>query len=492
MHIAYVPDDVLYKIFRLVQLDHDGRDELDHTNRSGWGSMAIVAISQVCRYWRVLAIDSSYLWTTLSIVPQTRLALLTTFLERSNTAPLKVSFSGGSFLSVKNPKKIPKEYPVLHARALSSHLDRFVEFTVMCFEPGTLHVIFSLFTSPATRLQRLDIHDAIGAHPFASAVPSLRHVTIRGSCAPWLQYSQLTSLILHTPWDESPSPTELFRALRNSPNLQELSLGSRHGWKSHHFPTPSVITLPQLRSLSFSWHHNCHGMPLLSSLSFPRTTAVHISYDGHNEILPHLIRDHPFWAAFAARPYDAQLTFSQYAGPYCRFALRSRDGKLRLEWKFPRRSVEDAMEMLRRAGRHVFQTPGLRSFDIFVAGTTWMSEQVWLSILRQVWREVRVCVRLQQTDERTALFLLSALCQEHTANIAAAGVLCPKLRKITFDSCEWITSTAVLSAAISTFRIRAASHKRLDSLAIRGMGRQKPPKALMTQLEEIVSNVILA
>ena len=97
-YIGRIPDDVLYKIFHLVQEDdpveflllQGGLTLWEYKLQRSQGSSPIVIVSHVCRYWRTVAINCPSLWYNIPDFLPEEMAVLC--MKRSAPAPVTLHF----------------------------------------------------------------------------------------------------------------------------------------------------------------------------------------------------------------------------------------------------------------------------------------------------------------------------------------------------------------------------------------------------------------
>ena len=223
----------------------------------GW-----IAVSQVCKQWRAIALDYPDLWNRLKL-QDTSHEWLAVLLERSKGAPLDISLD----LHASSPYYMtPKQAlgDVLKARAA---VVRSLSISVMCRDPGpvlklldrkrlrpeyldlsvacplslpTLEAVHQLFRRvPTSRLRRLKVQ-SLALQSFAPAFSQLTHLTIDDKSG-WC------------PTEPRIEFEEILDALTSMKSLEELDIRPHQPFipSTSDLPTTSApIVLPRLRHLS--------------------------------------------------------------------------------------------------------------------------------------------------------------------------------------------------------------------------------------------------
>ncbi|KAJ7469276.1 hypothetical protein B0H11DRAFT_1392502 [Mycena galericulata] len=337
--IRKLPHEVLVEIFAYFEQPKDW--DLEPVSAPLWDCEAekeiarvaggsLVAISQVCWQWRVLALGTPTLWSTINLdmrcwtlpvqtarasaLHQKMLSLLKEALERGEQAPLTVNVHGQGAC---HPH-------ALQTLALAAPRWREATFALDC-------TMFKNLSASAGNLEQLESLTLYGLHEgpealgdvmqYFSEAPKLRSVAFFGpvDAVAWLPLEQLTSCTYNGvgPQDLVPlftqmvrfsSPASLqvqlnFMAIAASFPLELLAVVSlvealdiysmqHEGPDSEHVLDAifGVLTLPNLQRLSF------HGMPdygqCLRPLQWPHTAALSLfarsaSLDNLHSLLLH-------------------------------------------------------------------------------------------------------------------------------------------------------------------------------------------------------------
>lgn len=218
--ICRLPDELLEEI-------------LSHTADEQRGSISSIAVSQVCRHWRGIALGCARLWSNISATHKTRAELVRTLLVRSRASPLDVRVS----ISPSHEGR-PQEM----LRMILDELPRIHHFQAAL--PHALYeAVASKFCSPAPQLRSMSLSyvSTLGGHDheamplpmsvFPGGLPMLKVLTVDGFRVPWalsLARPTVTHLTLHSPIrviPDSSSAQVLLETLRRMPALVTLELG---------------------------------------------------------------------------------------------------------------------------------------------------------------------------------------------------------------------------------------------------------------------------
>lgn len=210
-----------------------------------------VVASQVCRYWRVVALSCPRLWSSLHVHPSKGSKHLENLLARSFGHTIDVCFCPvpnmipkppAAQSSVQQHLSLPPIYTQQYhpdmcltphiVSILAPHANRLRSFELHATVPGTWLTLLPLITSPAPNLRTLHIytklHQDVARVPFfGSHTPQLRNVQITGAF-PTAQQSllhRLTFLRLEgVPTAYRPTTVQLSDILKACPELISLSL----------------------------------------------------------------------------------------------------------------------------------------------------------------------------------------------------------------------------------------------------------------------------
>lgn len=210
-----------------------------------------VVASQVCRYWRVVALSCPRLWSSLHVHPSKGSKHLENLLARSQGHTIDVCFCPVPNMTPKPPAvhtnvqqhlSLPPIYTQQYhpdmcltphvVSILAPHAARLRSFELHATVPGTWLTLLPLITSPAPNLRTLHIytklhHDVARVPFFASHTPRLRNVQITGAfpVAQQTLLHNLTFLRLEgVPTAYRPTTRQLSDILKACPDLVSLSL----------------------------------------------------------------------------------------------------------------------------------------------------------------------------------------------------------------------------------------------------------------------------
>ncbi|KAI5885516.1 uncharacterized protein SCHCODRAFT_02556979 [Schizophyllum commune H4-8] len=272
--IDKLPAEVLERIFLLVQRHYgDFLPKWPVLKSLEW-----IAITHVCRRWRLIATAHPALWTTLDLCHNWSADAGRTFLARSGDAPLTVFFSTRDLGYSNNDMKVLKD-------ALDTHSDRLAVLHVAADRRRDFNEVCELFVGiPAPRLRSLTLyirqprrnHVYTGPRIFEGTLPLLRKLVV-AYCAAWdmLNIIDLTHLAIC-----KVGVDELLKIVGASPHLEELICIGSDEWSrsaANDDPSsPSVICLPQLRYLQLSTPEGIKRIPFLHRLEIPEACNVRL------------------------------------------------------------------------------------------------------------------------------------------------------------------------------------------------------------------------
>ncbi|KIM44512.1 hypothetical protein M413DRAFT_442480 [Hebeloma cylindrosporum] len=211
-------------------------------------------LTQICQYWRWIAIDHSKMWTRIVASPQTPPYVIPTYLERSRARPLDLDIDlrheASDGTRVNNAfrwRRLNLHIGPQDATAVSSDLR----------ELGT-PVLEELRLSSGSHVSGIN-------KLFEGGAPLLKSLRLVGTSLLCLSpsFAQITALHLTS---NCPMHFSIFHHLLTTMiNLQELALQTRvvEGWPL--YPSPAdIIHLPALESLKLSDRRWPLFIPLLS------------------------------------------------------------------------------------------------------------------------------------------------------------------------------------------------------------------------------------
>jgi hypothetical protein len=236
----------------------------------------LLAYTQVCRWWRYVALSSPRLWRYINVC-QPKLAILS--LTRSQKSiPLSVVSSPG--------ERLPFDWMPLH-----SHAARICEIDIDLWHFDLRRALFGIgYNYPnlnSLRLISRRQEDQDQDIELYCDLPSLRRLSLDGVCLRWSSLTDLTHLSLYGLCvAHAPSMLEIHSILRNSPRLESLTLAFlAHTPSMEHYDRRQIIELPRLSEI-----HLClcpvFTSSLLAGLSIPPSAQLRVgSFSAHDGFL---------------------------------------------------------------------------------------------------------------------------------------------------------------------------------------------------------------
>ncbi|RDB19336.1 hypothetical protein Hypma_013612 [Hypsizygus marmoreus] len=260
--VSQLPTEVLEEIFGICVSWLFGHQKPKY--RFAW--------TQVCRRWRRISLNSARLWQYIDIC-DSRLAH--EFLVRSGTAPISIVSA--------SPLKLCSEN-------LESHAERLQSIDVYLF-PDDMVDLFTSIGHNLSNLQSLSLKVPPVSGNFILDIhtPLTRVSSLALDCVaiPWHTVRDLMRLSLRGLGSGySPSLSQLYTIFESSPRLEFIRIESVD-ITDHDIP-PTMVSLPYLRDLTLSAKAPTI-LSILSQLSFPHTTRLHINchtFDSLRSILP--------------------------------------------------------------------------------------------------------------------------------------------------------------------------------------------------------------
>ncbi|KAI0954789.1 hypothetical protein AcW1_006574 [Taiwanofungus camphoratus] len=474
--IACLSDDVLHDIFLYLVGLETSFDAQDPPQRG----IPILAVSQVCRYWRHLALASPLLWSYIRVDwPRwpSKAAIFGEFLGRSKDTLLHVALEGNW-----------RDRPSMNRLAemmciLSDHTYRIETLTVERFSPRVESTILRSFTLPAPQMRRLrivssGINEEEDSHIplFGGEMPRLRDVSVFGVPTLWPACRDLTSLQIG---QDILSTEELLRTLRNCPNLHSLDLAFQ---KSDRQPFFKPVVLSRLQNL----HVYCtraRNMRLLAYLSFPMTTVVFLRYAPHHLSMNPIVKCGSLLEN-ASEIEDMTLELKCSGENVFQTIISSQTLMITVDWAND--ASGPAYNPTREyTGFGAVTFPTLKRLVIRACAYRLRREQ-WVRILKTLSTVTSIGV---QSEDSTITTLFRALALSQTAGLDSqtVSVLCPNLSS--FDLCPGTLSETMMGNVLSCFESRAALGVRLASCKIKMPCGLHCPPAFLAKLETIVGEV---
>ncbi|KAK7056324.1 hypothetical protein VNI00_002877 [Paramarasmius palmivorus] len=203
--IAVLPPEVLLQIMTICAQRTHPCTRRGHRN--------VLAFSQVCRQWRILALQTSSLWSTIDLC---NVAYASAYLTRSKDAPIS--------LEAVSPLKAYNE-------PLEQHKRRIRSIDAILFPDCMLALFRSIDTADIIVLKNLTELNlripSIAAHVDLSClqIPAVRRLTLEGVKVDWESCQGLMSLRLcGLVATHAPTYRELLGMLGRSPLVEEIHL----------------------------------------------------------------------------------------------------------------------------------------------------------------------------------------------------------------------------------------------------------------------------
>ncbi|KAF9257086.1 hypothetical protein L218DRAFT_991190 [Marasmius fiardii PR-910] len=235
--------------------------------------------TQVCRQWRLIALNSASTW---SLIDFSHPSLTHEMILRSKAAPLDIEVTQHTL----NPRTF------IGLKEALSHIDR-IRRLVLHASPSLsdTEAFLANLNKPAPLLQTFEIHGgsyvSFPDNLLGGEASRLRELRISGVHFPWSPslFKDLTTLILNEPHDvpivtscsRCPSMKQLVEALQQMPGLETLELvNSLPLHTSEKLVPRCVVELLRLRRLRLSGTLlSC--TEVLRSISFPPSAVVQIT-----------------------------------------------------------------------------------------------------------------------------------------------------------------------------------------------------------------------
>ncbi|OCH90268.1 hypothetical protein OBBRIDRAFT_610502 [Obba rivulosa] len=257
-----LPPEILSTIFRHVPDDVQPEPSIWPT--SMFECSDVHTITLVCGHWRNVALDTPFLWNSITDSFSPDLCL-----RRSRSIPLNLLVNR-------------KTASFFRHLVLAAHPIR--ELHCKCWElsPSTFAM------GPAPSLETLTLmwwapsNDPPSQFIFQDATPKLRHLTLQSSKIPSNSFSGLKQLHLS---DCYASLSSIHLLLMASSDLQDLTLLSI-GVSDQDMPVLQKADLGHLRSLVMRWLEPDSAHAIFSCISIPPAVAIHISVDNGGVVIP--------------------------------------------------------------------------------------------------------------------------------------------------------------------------------------------------------------
>ncbi|KAJ8496014.1 hypothetical protein ONZ45_g12622 [Pleurotus djamor] len=223
-------------------------------------------VSNVCRDWHNIVIDTPRLWSSITLGPADRALEM---LKRSKSVPLQIRYTSThdtpSFLRL--------------SEAFMSQIHRIREIEIPSSNCYSMEFLLTNENAEASMLEVLKLD---GTNPYAlpepvlnRGMPCLRFLTLANGTLtkPLPPLPRLTHLTIN------PSPVVsvelLLMSLRNTPNVESMSIACLSHTPSPHTNLPTV-SLPRLNHFCVS-SSSIHASKIFDAMRYPRSTAIHYS-----------------------------------------------------------------------------------------------------------------------------------------------------------------------------------------------------------------------
>ncbi|ESK97876.1 hypothetical protein Moror_17305 [Moniliophthora roreri MCA 2997] len=229
--IAILPPEILLRILSLC-----ARRTHPNTRR---GCCHVMAFAQVCRQWRLLALQTSSLWTTIDLC---NTAYASEFLTRSKDAQIA--------LVAISPLKSYEE-------SIERHMNRISSIDAILFPDSMFALFRSIDTGDVITLNNLTALNlripSIAAHIDLSCLqlPAVRRLSLEGVKVDWESCNGLISLRLcGLPSTHAPTCQQLFGMLERSLSLEKIELENVIPDGSEDYKPRSAISLLHLAKMT--------------------------------------------------------------------------------------------------------------------------------------------------------------------------------------------------------------------------------------------------
>ncbi|KAJ3539756.1 hypothetical protein NMY22_g4592 [Coprinellus aureogranulatus] len=192
-------------------------------------------LCHVCQDWRIIALDTSELWTHIEVHTRTKPELLDFIRARTKGLPIILDIHHTGLFRARDAI-----FRFFSADAGQLRSVAFSTWDWVLRNPREVE-LFRQEAAPASQLESLQLiieGDDPWAYqtiqPFSSGAPNLRHFEAKGVIIPWgaaiLKSACLTHAILHnTPHIDSDTMRDMISFLRHSPQLKTLLIGYSWG-----------------------------------------------------------------------------------------------------------------------------------------------------------------------------------------------------------------------------------------------------------------------
>ncbi|KAH8091711.1 hypothetical protein BXZ70DRAFT_477927 [Cristinia sonorae] len=299
--IHRVPDEILEAIFQETIEANSG------------GSASIIPVSQVCRRWRNLALDSPRLWRFITAGSLTKVDRITTFLRRTRSLPLSVQLTvmvNEDNLQLKDPRYDPEVLlfwacdtytPVLRELPRIRHLSMSVTSDLVD-DHNNWFDIPKMVPVPYLEVLDLDLEASDMVAKFVVSLtsperPALRNLRI--ACSSFVGLLPLVTprlttfeLVISDDFDHEfrgDETHDLVTALRSMPLLEVLKLDRPLPLSPEQRTAQEpVIALPRLREMVLNML-DVHAAQILECIQVPPGTNIHLHFKALTD--PSRLRD---------------------------------------------------------------------------------------------------------------------------------------------------------------------------------------------------------
>ena len=248
--------------------------------------MGWIKVTNVCRFWRQVALGDSSLWARISGMP-TNLALISEILARAGNAPLDINID---LDGISSPEALLLMFTrhVFHTRELRIRFGSMLHsarFRDICSQeaPFLEHFDLDSLNSPIT------FRELGGTTLFNGRAPKLRTISLFQVFIPWsfIPRGQLTQLEVHYIYEVSNDVppygdlNQLIDLLVNCPELEVLVLRCCLPSQISQLPHGQTIHLPRLSHLDFVGS-STRVMNIFRMLKLPSSVALHLQCISEN------------------------------------------------------------------------------------------------------------------------------------------------------------------------------------------------------------------
>ncbi|KAJ8521436.1 hypothetical protein ONZ45_g1898 [Pleurotus djamor] len=301
--VACLSDEILARVFLVLKLEIElkwkAADRYPFGDQYTWMPVTV----HVCQTWRKIALDVPRLWSFISI-PSTSAREM---VERSKGAPLQINLKLPSEYFSRDPvdygnKELefwnqvaqfvhPNKHRLQEIAVHTPHTTfmRLLSFIGAGFPssvPSVRHTLAPMLEVLEFRQDHHDLEKPVITRPlpFWTALPKLRTLFLLGSPLPKDPFPfmpELRRLEIAYPRHNLTFPVDmnwLLHSLKNTPNVEDVSLTNLHYSSTAGQREPISISLPQLRRMKIGPYTQIDTFALFDFLSVPRLAFIECLY----------------------------------------------------------------------------------------------------------------------------------------------------------------------------------------------------------------------